>query len=229
MDKIKDSVKIIRKNGINFILDDKNRIIKKKPWLGDLFSFLYDKIMKNSVFPKRLSASFKEHYKILEKIYENIENKTILEFATGSGDIIKLLNNNNSYTGLDISPGLLRLAKRKLGKYAFDKFELYCVDALDTPFQNYSFDIAICNLSLNFFHNIERFISETSRILKEDGIFYCSVPVPERKNLKAEIHGTLYKIEDLKALFENNNFSFETLPFENGSLLYFKAVASRKK
>ena len=67
--KIKDSVRITKKKGINHLLDDNNKLIKNKPWLGDLFSFLYDWIMKKSVFPKKFNASIEEHYAILKKIF----------------------------------------------------------------------------------------------------------------------------------------------------------------
>lgn len=221
--KIKGSVRITKKNGINHLLDDNNKVIKKKPWLGDLFSFLYDWIMKKSVFPKKFNASIEEHYKILKKKFENTSNKAIIEFATGSGDAIKFLNTNNIYAGVDISSGLLHLAKKKFNQYGFTRFELYTADACDTPFQSNTFDIAICNLSLNFFQNVDNFISESHRILKQNGILYCSVPIPERKKSKTTIHGRLYKLDDLKKMFENKNFSFEPLPYENGALLYFKA------
>ncbi|MFA4921831.1 MAG: class I SAM-dependent methyltransferase [Candidatus Neomarinimicrobiota bacterium] len=221
--KIKDSVKISNKNGINYLLDDNNKLIKNKPWLGDLFSFLYDWIMKKSVFPKKLNASIEEHYKILRKIFEDISDKTIIEFATGSGDAINFLNNNNIYAGIDISSGLLRIAKKKFDQYWFTRFELYSADACETPFQDNTFDIAICNLSLNFFQSIDKFLSELHRILKPNGIFYCSVPIPEKKKSKATIHGTLYKLDDLEKLFENKNFNFDPFPHENGALLYFKA------
>jgi SAM-dependent methyltransferase len=225
MDKImiKDSVKITRKNGINFLLDNNNRQIKNKPWLGDLFSFLYDRIMEKSVFPKKFNASFEEHYKILGEIFENVSDKVIIEFAAGSGDAVRFLNRGNIYAGVDISSGLLRLAKKKFDQYGFKIFELYSADACETPFQSNTFDIAICNLSLNFFHNVDNFISELQRILKQNGILYCSVPIPERKKSKATIHGRLYKLDDLKKMFENKNFSFAPLPYENGALLYFKA------
>lgn len=105
MDKIriKDSVGVTTKNGINFLLDKNNKQIKNKPWLGDLFSFLYDNIMEKSVFPKKFNASVVEHYKIMGKIFENVSDKVIIEFATGSGDAIRFLKNKNIYAGVDIS------------------------------------------------------------------------------------------------------------------------------
>ncbi len=225
--KIKDSVKITSKSGINHLLDDNNKLIKNKPWLVDLFSFFYDIIMEKSVFPKKFNASIQEHYKILRQIFENISQKTIIEFATGSGDAIKFLNNNNIYAGVDISSGLLRLARNKFDQYGFITFELFSTDACETPFKKNNFDIAICNLSLNFFQNIDNFISELYRILKPNGIFYCSVPIPERKKSKGTIHGNLYKIDELKKMFINKNFSFKPFPYENGALLYFKAKLNK--
>jgi SAM-dependent methyltransferase len=220
--KIKDSVRITKKNGINHLLDDNNKVIKNKPWLGDLFSFLYDRIMKKSVFPKKFNASIEVHYKILGEIFENVSDRVIIEFATGSGDASRFLNNRNIYAGVDISSGLLRLAKKKFDRYGFTRIELYNADASGTPFQSNTFDIAICNLSLNFFLSIEEFLSELQRILKPNGMFYCSVPIPERKKSNAIIQGTLYTLDDLQKLFENKNFNFEPLSYENGALLYFK-------
>ncbi len=222
--KIKDSLKITRKKGINFLVDHNNKLIKNKPWLGDIFSFLYDRIMEKSVFPKKFNASMETHYRILENTFKNVSDKTIIEFGTGSGDAIRFLKNNNVYAGVDISSGLLRLAKKKFDRHRFTKFELYNTDACETPFREHSFDVAICNLSLNFFDNIELFISEVKRVLNPNGVFYCSVPVPDRKKTKAKIHGNLHTLADLKTLFEKKDFSFEPFPHENGALLYFKAT-----
>jgi ubiquinone/menaquinone biosynthesis C-methylase UbiE len=95
-------------------------------------------------------------------------------------------------------------------------------NACETPFQNNSFDIAICNLSLNFFQSIDIFISELHRILKTNGTFYCSVPIPERKKSKEIIHGNLYTLNEIESHFNNQGFIFESFPYENGALLYFR-------
>ncbi|MGM0666391.1 MAG: class I SAM-dependent methyltransferase [Bacteroidota bacterium] len=220
--KIRESVKIISKNGICYILGNNGKVKKYKPWLGDLFSFLYDRIMQKSVFPKKFNASIDEHYNILKKEFENIHNTRIIEFATGSGDAVKYLNNDNLYAGVDISAGLLRIARKRFDNYMFKGSGLYVADVSDTPFADGFFDIAFCNLSLNFFDDIDRFFSEIHRTLKPGGIFFCSVPVPERKTTKAVIHGNLYKAEDLKKRFERHGFSFKALPYDNGALFYFR-------
>ena len=42
---IKMEFSTIKKQGINYLKDENDKIIKFKPWLGDIFSFLYDRIM----------------------------------------------------------------------------------------------------------------------------------------------------------------------------------------
>ena len=95
--------------------------------------------------------------------------------------------------------------------------------ASDLPFKNESFDVIICDLSLNFLGDIETFIKEIKRVMKKDSIFYCSVPIPEKKHPKVIIHGNLYSENELKICFEKYNFIFTPKPIENGALLYFKA------
>jgi ubiquinone/menaquinone biosynthesis C-methylase UbiE len=221
--KIKETVNIINKNGIYHLLDDKNKIRRFKPWLGDIFSFLYDRIMEKSVFPKKFQGSINKHHQILKNEFKDIHGMNILELASGSGDAVIFLNSDNAYTGVDVSKGLLQIACKKLDKYRFSNSELYLADACDLPFQDNYFDIAICNLSLNFFQNIDRFILELQRVLKKHGTFYCSIPIPEKKKKDVTIHGTLYSVEELRKRFQKQSFNFEELPYENGALLYFKA------
>ena len=106
---IKETVKIVKKNGIYHLLDNNSKVRKFKPWLGDLLSFLYDRIMEKSIFPKKFNGSIIKHFQILKIEFENIHNMNILEFATGSGNSLEFLNNDNIYTGIDISTGLLHI------------------------------------------------------------------------------------------------------------------------
>ncbi|MBN2281834.1 MAG: methyltransferase domain-containing protein [Candidatus Marinimicrobia bacterium] len=215
--------KRILKKGLYYITDERNNIQKYKPWLGDLLSFMYDRIMEKSIFPRKFGGNINQHIEILKKEFEEIHHQKIIEFATGSGNVEKFLLPDNHYIGSDISAGLLLIARKKLIDKGFRDFELYITDACQTPFAEHNFDMAICNLSLNFFSSIDSFIAELKRILKADGIFFCSVPIPEKKNPKVIIRGTLYSTQELKQKFENHGFEFIPLPYENGALLYFKA------
>jgi SAM-dependent methyltransferase len=219
--KTKETLKVIRKDGINFILDDKGRIKKFKPWLGDLFAFAYDSIMQKSIFPKKFKGSIAKHFELLKKDYQTIQNKNVLEIATGSGFSSELLNTNNSYTGIDISAGLLKQAARKFQAKHFTDAEFFVSTANELPFSDRSFDIVICDLSLNFLGDLDDFIKEIKRVMKTGSVFYCSVPVPEKKDPKVIIHGNLYSENELKTNFEKYNFIFNPRPNENGALLYF--------
>jgi SAM-dependent methyltransferase len=221
--KIIERLEVLNKHGINFILDDKGKIRKYKPWLGDLFAFVYDSIMQKSIFPKKFKGSISRHFEILRKEYQPIQNNNILEIATGSGFSSKLLSTNNSYTGIDISVGLLKQAVQKFRDQHFTNAEFFVSTANELPFCDQFFDIVICDLSLNFLGDLDNFITEIKRVMKAGSIFYCSVPVPEKKDPKVIIHGNLYSENELKTHFEKFNFIFKPRPIENGALLYFNA------
>ena len=156
-------------------------------------------------------------------IYYNIHNSDVLEIATGSGNIAGLLPSDNNYFGTDISEGLLRIAARRFRDNGFKNSYFYVSGADTLPFLNSAFDICICNLSLNFFDDINAFLSELRRVIKKGGTFYCSIPLPNKKPEKAKIRGTLYNIEEYRLMFLKYDFQFKALPHSNGALLYFTA------
>jgi len=213
----------IKKKNIHYVLDENGHVKKYKPWLGDIFSFLYDRIMEKSIFPGKFNATIDKHIEVLQKEFRDIHHARILEIATGSGNAALFLNKDNLYTGIDISPGLLRRAYARFQHSGFEKIELYISSADDLPFNDHNFDLAFCLLSLNFFDDIELFIKELKRVLKHGATFFCSVPVPERNPAKSNIRGILYTEKELKTFFESGGFIFESKSHENGALLYFTA------
>ena len=74
----------------------KGNIVKKyQPWLGDFFNGFYDFLMEKTVFPKKFGGDIHLHYKILKEELKDVHQKRILELATGSGNAIYFLNNDN--------------------------------------------------------------------------------------------------------------------------------------
>ncbi len=221
--KVKENLKTIRRRDIYYILNENGRPRKYKPWLGDMFAFAYDSIMEKSIFPKKFRGNISKHYDILKVAYQDFHNLNILEIATGSGFSAGLISRDNFYTGIDISAGLLRQAVSRFSDRGFIKAEFYVSSADDLPFNDHLFDIVICDLSLNFLGELDRFIIEIKRVMKPGSYFYCSVPVPEKKYPGAGIHGNLYSETELKTAFNNHNFTFNSSPDTNGALLYFRA------
>ena len=227
VDNIKNKASVIKKKNIWYLTDESGNLKKYKPWLGDTFSFLYDRIMEKSIFPKKFNGDINNHFEILKNEFKDIRNRNIIEIATGSGNVAYYLNNHNKYTGIDISPGLLKKAYTKFQKYGFKDIELYIASADDLPFTDNVFDFAICNLSLNFFINIELFIQELKRVLKSGSTFFCCVPIPERKPSKSKIRGSLYSEKELNEIFKKYGFDFECKPYENGAVLYFTTILKK--
>jgi SAM-dependent methyltransferase len=221
---LKNEIKIIDKKELHFLVEDGGRLLKFKPWLGDAFSFLYDFIMKNSVFPKKLGGDINRHYEILGKELKGIHEKRVLELGTGSGSTVNFLPNDNLYTGTDISPGLLRRAVKMFSNAGFKNSEFYVTGADELPFEDNLFDIVLCILSLNFFGDIRKVFKEINRVAAIGANFICSVPVPERNRLKSTIRGTLYSEQELEKICQEIGFRFERIPVENGTLLYFRAL-----
>jgi ubiquinone/menaquinone biosynthesis C-methylase UbiE len=221
---LKDDIKVINKKDLRYIAEDGGRLLKFKPWLGDAFSFFYDFIMKNSIFPKKFSGDINKHYEILSHELKGVHEKRVLELATGSGSAVNFLPNDNEYTGSDISPGLLRKAVKNFRNAGFDNADFYVTSADDLPFDDNYFHIILCILSLNFFNNIKRVFKEMKRVAAPDAIFICSVPVPERNKVQSTIRGILYSEEELGGICKEHGLSYETLPSENGALLYFRAI-----
>jgi ubiquinone/menaquinone biosynthesis C-methylase UbiE len=221
---LKSGIRVIRKRGLYYVAESENGVKRFKPWLGDSFSFLYDFIMKSSIFPRKFGGDMSKHYEILDQQLKDIHGKRVLELATGSGSAINFLGSDNKYTGTDISPGLLRKAVKRFRAAGFREATFYVTSADDLPFDDNLFDISLCILSLNFFSDVEDVTQEIRRVLVPGGVFICSVPVPERNRLQSTIRGALYSEDELKTSFQENGFEFESMLHENGTLLYFKAV-----
>jgi ubiquinone/menaquinone biosynthesis C-methylase UbiE len=221
---LKTGIRAIKKNDLYYIAESENSVKLFKPWLGDCFSFLYDFIMKSSIFPKKFAADMSKHYEILSQELQGVHGKRVLELAAGSGSAVNFLENDNQYTGTDISPGLLRKAVKHFKIAGFEEARFYVLSADDLPFDANIFDICLCILSLNFFNDIKKVFQEIKRVLVPRGIFVCVVPVPERNSLQSKIRGTMYSEDELGKICQEHGFEFESMPDMNGTLLYFRAI-----
>jgi len=128
------------------------------------------------------------------------------------------MNKLNLGCGKDIKEGYINL---DIVDYGGNR--IHDINTFPYPFEENYFDEIYASHILEHLNNFHNSITELYRILKPNGIFYCSVPVPERKKSTAVIHGKLYSLDDLKKLFENKKFNFRPFPDENGALLYFRA------
>ncbi len=100
--------------------------------------------------------------------------KSILDIATGTGDLAILLSksNANRIVGLDLSAGMLEVGKVKVKALGLsEKIEMIQGDSENLPFQDNTFDAITVAFGVRNFENLEKGLSEILRVLKPNGIF----------------------------------------------------------
>lgn len=118
--------------------------------------------------------------------------KTILDIATGTGDLaINLVKTGaDKIVGLDISPGMLEVGKKKVAeKKLDDTVEMVTGDSENLPFSDHSFDAATVAFGVRNFENLEKGLQEIHRVLAPQGtlvVLETSVPTktPYRQGYK---------------------------------------------
>jgi SAM-dependent methyltransferase len=89
----------------------------------------------------------------------------LLDVATGPGSLPREATRSGmTCTGVDLSPGMIQLAKS-----TNPDIEFRVADAEHLPFADASFDAVVCNFGLGHFPYPEASIAECVRVLKSDG------------------------------------------------------------
>ena len=102
----------------------------------------------------------------------NTKNKQILINGIGSGLDIPYLPNDACYTGTDITPAMLRLAKTRALEYSSGaalNINFQIADSQALPFEDNRFDYIIMHLILAVVPNPALALQEASRVLKPGG------------------------------------------------------------
>ena len=137
---------------------------------------MFDKVATNYDFLNRL-LTFGIDVSWRKKVIAMVEEqgaKKILDIATGTGDLAIMLSKTNAdkIIGLDISPGMLEIGKKKIkAQNLEDKIELVMGDSEQLPFKDGYFDAITVGFGVRNFENLEKGLSEIYRVLKPKGIF----------------------------------------------------------
>lgn len=108
------------------------------------------------------------------KMVSNTNPESILDIATGTGDLAILLSKSNAkrIVGLDLSAGMLEVGKTKVNGLGLqNKIEMIQGDSENLPFQDNTFDAITVAFGIRNFENLEKGLSEILRVLKPNGIF----------------------------------------------------------
>ncbi|NPA34662.1 MAG: ubiquinone/menaquinone biosynthesis methyltransferase [Chlorobi bacterium] len=120
-------------------------------------------------------------FKTLDRIYriKSRDGKRIehLDIATGTGLIPlwiwKHWRNKVSVTGIDLTEGMLKIARHRMPDWKF-----IVGDALNLPFDDNSFDVATVTFGLRNMEDPAKAISEAYRVLRSGGYFLVLEVVP---------------------------------------------------
>ncbi len=111
--------------------------------------------------------------KVVELVSEK-NPKTILDIATGTGDLAIMMVNTTAekIIGLDISQGMLDVGIKKIAsKNLNHKIEMLNADSEAMPFEDNSFDAITVAFGIRNFENLDKGLSEILRVLKPNGVF----------------------------------------------------------
>ena len=121
----------------------------------------------------------------------------VLDIGSGPGHIANhLAKLGASVTGVDFSPQMVAVAKKKYPQIAFEQ-----ADAEDLPFEAGSFDAVVANYVVHHLARPERVFSEIYRVLKPGGRFAFAVwGPPEEQSSIGAFFGAVEAHHDLAEL-----------------------------
>ena len=119
------------------------------------------------------------------------KNTTLVDVASGTGDIAKLYLNKINYKGhvccVDENKDMLNINREKLKRNINVKW--FCSNAEKLPFKNNYFDYYTISFGIRNINNINNALKEAYRVLKPGGRFLCL----EFSKVENEILNKLYK------------------------------------
>ncbi|MCB0630587.1 MAG: methyltransferase domain-containing protein, partial [Lewinella sp.] len=124
-----------------------------------------------------------------ERIIEHLKLKPedrVLDIAAGTGEpglTIASIVHRGSVTAVDLSEGMLQIARENADSKAISNFQTLVADACELPFEDNSFDAVSCRLGFMFFPDMELAAREMIRVLKPGGKLATTVWGEPAKNL----------------------------------------------
>ena len=153
-----------------------------------------------------------------------MRGKFVLEVGCGSGSgLIPFIENGMVVTGLDPSPYMLDIAKRKVGHRA----DLHRGSGEDLPFEDNSFHYVCLNFTLEFVDDYQAVIEEACRVAK-DKVYIGMMNRFAMKGYRQRINGILpenirtqlkyFSVGEIKGLLHR---LLGNVPIESRSVCHF--------
>lgn len=108
--------------------------------------------------------------------YQIEDGMRILELGCGTGDMWKnrsnLIKQCTELVLTDFSEGMVKEAHGNIGDFPNVSYQIANIQEI--PFEDKHFDIVIANMMLYHVPDLGKGLSEVTRVLKENGKFYCA-------------------------------------------------------
>ena len=205
----------------------KDSTLSKKEQVASMFDTIsgnYDNL--NRVISFGIDVKWRK--KVLQIVAKS-NPKTILDIATGTGDLAILMAQTNAekIIGLDISAGMLEVGKQKiLDKNLSNKIEMVLADSENMPFEDNYFDAITVAFGVRNFENLEKGLAEILRVLKPNGVFVIlETSVPEKTPYKQGY--TFYSkniLPIIGKLFSKDNVAYGYLSESAAAFPYGEAL-----
>ena len=164
----------------------KNSQLSKKEQVATMFNTIsgnYDSLNRVISF----GIDIKWRKKVLDLVTKS-NPETILDIATGTGDLAILMAQTNAekIIGLDISAGMLEVGEKKIAaKNLSNTIEMILADSENMPFEDNHFDAITVAFGVRNFETLEKGLAEILRVLKPNGVFVIlETSVPEKTPYK---------------------------------------------
>ena len=205
----------------------KNSTLSKKEQRAQMFDTIsenYDRLNRVISF----GIDIKWRKKVLQIVTQS-NPKTILDIATGTGDLAILMAQTKApkIIGLDISAGMLEVGKKKIQyKNLSNTIEMVLADSEEMPFEDSYFDAITVAFGVRNFENLEKGLAEILRVLKPNGVFVIlETSVPDKTPYKQGY--TFYSkniLPIIGKLFSKDNVAYGYLSKSAAAFPYGEAL-----
>ena len=205
----------------------KNSTLSKKEQIAQMFDTIsenYDRLNRVISF----GIDIKWRKKVLQIVTQS-NPKTILDIATGTGDLAILMAQTKApkIIGLDISAGMLEVGRKKIQyKNLSNTIEMVLADSEEMPFEDSYFDAITVAFGVRNFENLEKGLAEILRVLKPNGVFVIlETSVPDKNPYKQGY--TFYSkniLPIIGKLFSKDNVAYGYLSESAAAFPYGEAL-----
>ncbi len=172
---------------------------------------LHKKLANKDYLIRETSIHHQYYYSIWNKtmlgMLPKFKYKKILDIGCGTGEFYLDIKRSlrGKYLGIDLSPHMLALAKKK-----YKKIEVIEADVEKLPFDDNQFDLIVGRGIFHHLPNPQRGSKETRRVLKKGGLLLITEPTNNFMNKL--LRKILYKYS---SHFSSKHRSFSTTEFEH--------------